>query len=124
MNELAGHLKITNGALTTHIKKLEASGIVTVASETNGHGNQKRCMVNLDKILIELNNKEEVKNIYETSIRIGQYADYEVFPTCGLSSSQALIGEVDDPRYFSHTERFNADILWFTRGYVEYLISY
>ncbi|MBN2220624.1 MAG: winged helix-turn-helix transcriptional regulator [Vallitaleaceae bacterium] len=123
MNELAGHLKITNGALTTHIKKLEASGIVTVASETNGHGNQKRCMVNLDKILIELNNKEEVKNIYETSIRIGQYADYEVFPTCGLSSSQALIGEVDDPRYFSHTERFNADILWFTRGYVEYLIS-
>ena len=29
---------------------------------------------------------------------------------------------VDDPRYFEHPDRYNADILWFTRGYVEYAI--
>ena len=29
---------------------------------------------------------------------------------------------MDDPRYFEHPDRYNADILWFTRGYVEYAI--
>ena len=27
---------------------------------------------------------------------------------------------MDDPRYFSSPERFNAGIIWFTSGYVEY----
>lgn len=41
MNELASRLTITNGALTNHIKKLEDSGIVSISSESTGHGNQK-----------------------------------------------------------------------------------
>ena len=52
----------------------------------------------------------------------GHYTNYQICPTCGLASADALIGEVDDPRYFEHPDRYNADILWFTRGYVEYAI--
>jgi predicted transcriptional regulator len=122
MNELASSLKITNGALTSHVKKLEDSGILTIVSESSGHGNQKKCMIHLDKILIELDPDTSSKDIYETEIKVGQYSDYEVFPTCGLSSTQSLIGEVDDARYFAHPDRMNAAILWFTRGYVEYMI--
>ena len=33
MNEIAGSLGITNGALTSHIKKLEECGLVSVLSE-------------------------------------------------------------------------------------------
>lgn len=122
MNELATSLNITNGALTSHIKKLEDCGIVTIVSESSGHGNQKKCMVHLDKILIELSTGEESKNVYETEIKIGHYSDYKVYPTCGLATATALIGEVDDARYFAHPDRINSDILWFTRGYVEYMI--
>lgn len=122
MNELAGRLNITNGALTSHIKKLEEASIVTVSNETAVHGNQKICSVHLDKILIDLAPEEDDKNIYQTNLRIGHYSDYEVYPTCGLSTASALIGEVDDTRYFAHPDRYNADILWFTRGYVEYII--
>ena len=57
MNELASSLNITNGALTSHIKKLEECGIVTISNESTGHGNQKKCSVHLDKILIDLDNK-------------------------------------------------------------------
>jgi len=122
MNELATSLGITNGALTSHIKKLEDCGIVTIVSETTGHGNQKKCMVHLDKILIELESAEHKKNIYETDIKIGHYSNYQVLPTCGLASSSHLIGEVDDARYFAHPNRIDSDILWFTSGYVEYMI--
>lgn len=122
MNELASRLNITNGALTGHIKKLEDSGIVTVSSESSGHGNQKKCSVHLDKILIDLDSQDDLKNIYQTNLKVGHFSDYSVYPTCGLASSSTIIGEVDDTRYFAHPDRYNADILWFTKGYVEYVI--
>ena len=34
MNELASRLNITNGALTSHIKKLENCGLITTSSES------------------------------------------------------------------------------------------
>lgn len=122
MNALASSLKITNGALTSHIKRLEDCGIITIVNESAGHGNQKKCMVHLDKILVELDSGAMLDNVYETEIKIGHYSDYEVFPTCGLASPTALIGEVDDARYFAHPDRVNSEILWFTSGHVEYII--
>ena len=122
MNELARNLNITNGALTGHIKKLESCGIISTSNESAGHGNQKICTLNLDKILIDIAKAPDIGNIYTTEIRVGHYTDYHVFPTCGLASSQRLIGEVDDTRYFAHPERYDADIIWFTKGYVEYMI--
>lgn len=122
MNELAARLNITNGALTGHIKKLEDCGLITISNESAGHGNQKKCSVYLDKILVDLEPQEDVRNVYQTDIKIGHFSDYQVYPTCGLASGNAIIGEVDDIRYFAHPDRYNADILWFTRGYVEYVV--
>lgn len=122
MNELASRLNITNGALTSHIKKLEDCGLINVSSESRGHGNQKKCSVHLDKILIDMDSQEDFKNVYQTDLKVGHFSDYKVYPTCGLASNTAIIGEVDDTRYFAHPDRYNADILWFTRGYVEYVI--
>lgn len=122
MNDLAAALNVTNGALTSHIKKLEDCGLISITSESSGHGNQKLCSVHLDKILIDIDSAEEDTNVYQTELKVGHYSNYEVFPTCGLASPTALIGEVDDTRYFAHPDRYNADILWFTKGHVEYII--
>ncbi|MCD8015497.1 MAG: winged helix-turn-helix transcriptional regulator [Lachnospiraceae bacterium] len=124
MNELASHLGITNGALTSHVKKLEESGIVTILSEHAGHGNQKVCRVNVDKILIDIMPEEEdsASNSYSISIPIGHYFNYSVYPTCGLSTAKNLIGEVDDPRFFAHPQHVDAQILWFGKGYIDYRI--
>lgn len=122
MNDLASALNITNGALTGHIKKLEDCGLISISSESAGHGNQKICSVHLDKILIDLDSQEEDANVYQTELKVGHYSNYEVYPTCGLASSTTVIGEVDDTRYFAHPDRYSADILWFTKGFVEYII--
>ena len=124
MNELATSLGISNGALTSHIKKLEESGIIQVMTERGGHGNQKICKVAVDKIVVDVESEEteEDQNIYNTEVKVGHYSDYNVYPTCGLATSKAIVGEVDDPRYFSHPDRINAGILWFTKGYIEYMI--
>ena len=102
MNELATSLGITNGALTSHIKKLEESGIIQVMTERGSHGNQKVCKVAVDKIVVDVESEEneEDQNIYNTEVKVGHYSDYDVYPTCGLATSQAIVGEVDDPRYY------------------------
>lgn len=122
MNELASALSITNGALTSHIKKLEDCGIISISSESGGHGNQKNCTVCLDKILVDMTPQGDDDSVYKTNIKVGHYSNFSIFPTCGLASSSSLIGQVDDARYFTHPDRYQADIVWFTKGYVEYII--
>lgn len=124
LNELAASLNLTNGALTGHIKKLEDAGLIAVTTEFSGHGNQKVCRVSQDRILVDIvpRKPEGLTGIYENEIPIGQYMHYSVFPTCGIATKDALIGEVDDPRYFAHPDRIHAGILWLTRGFVEYSV--
>ncbi|MCR5502512.1 MAG: winged helix-turn-helix transcriptional regulator [Lachnospiraceae bacterium] len=122
MNQLASQLKITNGALTGHIKKLEECDLISISSESSGHGNQKICSLRQDKILIDIEKPVDDANIYRTQIKVGQFTSHDVWPTCGLATSTSLIGELDDIRYFDHPDRFQADIVWFTKGYVEYTI--
>ncbi len=122
MKDLAQELNITSGALTGHIRQLEDCGLISISNLPGGHGNQKICSVNQDKILIDLSREIPNQNTYSTSIPVGHYGNCDVYPTCGLASKNHLIGEVDDCRYFFHNERYTADILWFTKGYVEYVI--
>ena len=120
MNELAARLEITNGALTGHIKKLESCGLISISNESGRHGNQKIYEVHLDKILIELQNESEEINSYNAELAVGQYSTYQILPTCGLASEEKLIGAIDDERYFGHPERYDAQMIWFQNGYVEY----
>ena len=124
MNEIAANLNITNGALTSHIKKMEDVGLIQVRSDFAGHGNQKVCRVIQERLLVDIVPVEEdgISGFYEAEVPVGQYSNYNVFPTCGIATMNTLIGEVDDPRYFAHPDRINAGILWFTKRYVEYLI--
>lgn len=122
MNQLATELNISNGALTGHIKKLEECGLINISNESAGHGNQKMCSVTQDRIIVDIKKPIDYKNVFETEIKVGQFSRHQVWPTCGIATSEAVIGEFDDIRYFNHPDRFTANILWFTKGYVEYTI--
>lgn len=122
MNQLASRLNITSGALTAHIKKLEGCGLIAISNESAAHGNQKMCSISTNKILVDIEKEVDVHNVHVTELKVGHYSDRSICPTCGLATAKSLIGETDDCRYFDHPDRFNADILWFTKGYVEYTI--
>ena len=57
---------------------------------------------------------------YQDSISVGHYTFADVHPTCGLSNSKNIIGELDEPRVFSYPERFSAGILWIGWGSILY----
>ncbi len=122
MNQIAARLNITNGALTGHIRKLESCGLISISNDSASHGNQKLCSLTTDRILIDIEQERPPQNVQVTQMRVGHFSAHCILPTCGIATSKALIGETDDPRYFDHPDRYNADILWFARGFVEYTV--
>lgn len=122
MKEIANHLGITSGSLSPHIKMLSDNALISIRFSSGKHGVQHICSLNGERLIIDFENKAVSKNVYESVIGVGQYADYRVYPTCGLSTAEHLIGPVDDPRFFSAPERINAGIVWFSRGFVEYIV--
>ncbi|MBD8069055.1 ArsR/SmtB family transcription factor [Bacillus sp. PS06] len=122
LNEIAEHLKLTNGAVTMHIRKLEDSGLIKITSAVGRHGIQKICYLNEDSLTVDLRKKDIEEHLYEYDIKVGHYSDYHIEPTCGLATKDSIIGEFDDPRYFADPKHIHADILWLTKGYVEYRI--
>jgi predicted transcriptional regulator len=121
MNELSEKLNLTNGAVTMHIKKLEECGLIKTTNLTGKHGLQKICSLHEDKFVIDIGTRN-IENSYDIDLNIGHYSNYDITPTCGIATKDKLIGEVDNPNYFADPERINADILWFTKGYIEYRI--
>lgn len=122
MNQLASELNISNGALTGHIKKLEECGLISTSNESAVHGNQKICSIIQDRIIVDISKPIDYTNVFSTQIKVGQFSQHDVCPTCGIATSESVIGAFDDVRYFDHPDHFNADIMWFSKGYVEYAI--
>lgn len=121
IKEIAGATGLSSAVITKHIKKLEASGLIKTERVPGKSGSQKISILKVDHIEVLF-----PKKIYpsfetrETTIPVGQYTDYSVSPTCGLATVKDFIGEVDEPKFFMDSKRMDAQILWFTEGYVEY----
>ncbi len=117
IKELASDLNLSSAIVTMHIKKLEEAGLI----KTEKFGQQKISSLKVDNIEIKFTKKIfHAFDTHETSIPIGHYTNYSVEPTCGLASIHDFIGPVDEPKYFMDSDRMNACILWFTKGFVEY----
>ncbi|WP_424685545.1 ArsR/SmtB family transcription factor [Enterococcus sp.] len=117
IKELAQALGLSSAIVTMHIRKLEEANII----KTEKVGQSKISSLKVDHI--DINFPEKIFNafdIQENDIPIGLYTDYHVEPTCGLATVADFVGPVDEPKYFMDPQRMDAQILWFTKGFVEY----
>ena len=124
IKDLAKALNISSAIVTKHINKLETAGIIKTERIPGKSGLQRISILKVDQINIEFPQKiyHSFEN-YESSIPVGHFVDYNVSPTCGLATTSHFIGEVDEPKYFMDSERMDAGILWFTKGFVDYKTS-
>lgn len=119
----AKRFNVSNGAITAHVKKLHAAGLIEISTSSGIRGTQKICSLAADKIVIDfLSHPKEEGRVESAHIDVGHYVGYDVHPTCGLATREQIIGRFDDPACFSYPERFRAGILWLAYGYVEYLV--
>jgi len=124
IRELAEALGLSSAIMTMHVKKLEKAGIIK-SEMTPGKGGaaQKVCSLSMDGLEIAFPRKDVVqRESRRTEVSIGHYTDLNIVPTCGICTTEKVIGIFDDPRYFLDPDRVNAKILWFSQGYIEYKI--
>jgi predicted transcriptional regulator len=122
MNDLAEALGLTNSAISMHVKKLEQAGLVKIRTTAGKRGTMKIVRPMHDRLMIDLAPNRETRKFYQDDIRIGYFTASNVNPTCGIATVKKIVGELDDNRYFTFPERFEAGILWFGSGYIEYNI--
>jgi len=124
IRELAEALGLSSAIMTMHVKKLEKAGIIK-SEMTPGKGGaaQKVCSLSMDGLEIAFPRKDVIqRESRRTEVSIGHYTDLNIVPTCGICTTEKVIGIFDDPRYFLDPDRVNAKILWFSQGYIEYKI--
>lgn len=124
IKDLAQELELSSPIVAKHIQKLEDAGIIKTEKVPGKSGIQKISMLKVDHI--EINFPKKIYHSfasYETSVPVGHYTDYDLKPTCGLATEKEFIGRVDEPKYFMDPKRMDAEILWFTQGFVKYSIA-
>lgn len=122
IKELAAELYLSNAIVSSHVAKLEKAGIVGSKMKRINGGTYKMCYINTEHMQIKLSPIQHQRSYEEVSIPVGQYSNHEAQPTCGLATTEKMIGHYDDPVYFLDPEHVHASILWFARGFVEYKI--
>lgn len=124
IGEISAALDVTQGALTSHIRRLEEQGLISIETRHTDRGLQKICSLKEHEILLNIYPAMEESNTkaYETEVAIGHYTDYAVRKGCGLVTASGPVGSADDPRVFSYPERLDAQMLWLHDGFIEYRI--
>lgn len=123
IKELAEKIGVSSPIMLKHIQILENAGIVTSRMvKRNGTTNRLCTLVFAEYRFMIETRRLDLPSVQSFSIPVGQYADIRGTATCGLATENDVIGFKDDPRVFWEPERINAQLLWFTQGYVEYRV--
>ncbi|MGN7454023.1 ArsR/SmtB family transcription factor [Paenibacillus pasadenensis] len=124
--EISEALQLPVSTVANHVKLLEAAKLIHTELLPATRGAMKVCSRSYDDILITLNtsvhwSKDDV-SVYEVELPIGQYSNCEVHPTCGQASAEGMLIREDEPASFYHPNHVGAQLIWFRKGYLDYLL--
>ena len=122
--ELSQRLEVPISTVSNSIVVLEEAELIRTERQNGVRGVAKLCSRKQDTVSIHLAQfvKREMESFFY-SMPIGAYSDCEITPTCGLLSREINIGENDNPASFYDPNRYEAQLLWFQHGFVEYRFS-
>lgn len=125
VSDIATALEMPLSTANLHLNVLEESGLIRSEMIAASRGVQKLCSRAYDMIVIQLPRSigSDEKQV-SVSMPIGAFVDCQSMPTCGLAHEDGIIGYVDDPVSFYEPQRFQAQLIWFRQGYLEYRFPY
>ncbi|WP_438838818.1 transcriptional regulator [Streptococcus pluranimalium] len=123
INHLKQELQISSSSLSKHLKILEKADLISLIYGKDEFRKQKFVSLKTDTINIHFPQRvfPELSKIRE-SVRIGHFVDFSATPSCGLATSENIIGRIDHSKSFLHQNRVNASLIWLSQGFLEYKI--
>lgn len=117
---LAKQIGLSQPITLRHVNQLQEAGIVQFKRE----GKNKVSHICITEVKLDLPQPDNTSLLSQsTDIPVGSYVDFDVVPTCGIADVNNFIGNVDDPKYFMDPGRLNAQIIWFSKGFIDYKIG-
>lgn len=124
VTELAASLDVPLSTMSGHLRILEQAGLISLAPLPGSRGSKKICNSLVDRVEVDiirqLPNTLFSDCLFFQDMPIGNYFDYKVGAPCGLASAQGFLAPDDDPDGFALPSHVQAQILWFSTGYLEY----
>ena len=125
VGELSQMLDIPMSTTALAVKTLEEAGLITSETQPGARGSMKLCSRRIDTMSIKLSPDDEGENnVLAMHMPLGGYSSANgIRKTCGLAGSNTIIGEMDNPALFYSPDRFDAQLIWFRQGALEYRFS-
>lgn len=121
IGEIAKSLGIPQSTCAVHINCLEKADLISVETAPGSHGIKKICSRKKDSISIKLStNNKNLDYSISISMPVGGFTDSEIHPTCGMCTKDEILKCEDCPSEFYIPDRFKAELLWSSSGFVEY----
>ncbi len=123
IKQLSDLLNQPVSSTSMNVDILEACGLVRTEMQLSQFGRSRLCSRNCDGISIDLQNDNTAKSDeIEISLPIGSYFDCRIFPDCGIATLTGNLGIDSENNCFYMPERYQAQLIWFRKGYLEYRI--
>lgn len=126
MSELAQALYVSMSSISMHTKILNSAGLITVVPKPGMHGAQKICGIRTERVVFDFFTSNIMKSMVEPvvlDIPVGSYSEAEIKGPCGLVNNENYLG-IEDTRYgFFDIGHAEAQLIWFTSGYLTYRIT-
>lgn len=124
ISEIAKRLEMPVSNVVFHTKILQEADLIRVQDKPASHGVTKIISQKINDISIRCAMPPEKQGISakKFSIPIGSFSDFNVEPSCGMATAQKQLAATDIPGTFYAPDRCGAQIIWFSKGYLEYRI--
>ena len=122
LQEIARLLQIPLSSTAMHIRCLEDAGLIITENQPGIRGSMRVCMCHNLSFHLEAYDTEidAADHSYLYEMPVGSYYNFDVSPTCGLAGMEGIIDCFDNPVSFYSAERQNAQLIWFSQGFLEY----
>ena len=123
LSEIARDLDMPIATASQHLKRLENSGLVSSHTAPGIRGRQRIFTRLYDIVVLRLSRSSpyDPADQFEIQMPVGAFVDHHVVSPCGMAAEDALIGEYDDVISFYDPRRYQAQLVWLSHGYLEYI---
>lgn len=122
LQEISSLLNLPLSSVALHIKVLEEAGLIITENQPGTRGSMRVCLCCFTTFQLTLFNADvdSIDKTVSLEMPIGNYFDCQITPTCGIADENGAIGAYDSVNTFYSPLRTKAELIWFSKGYLEY----
>lgn len=122
--QLAHSLHVSKTTISKNLRILNQNRLINLNKNKNNDGRELVPSMAIENI--QVNFPQKIFPAYHQKtydIPLGSYFGIQgIEPTCGLLSKEDYIGKMDNPKVFLLPKRSQAQLLWFSKGAIEYVV--